>query len=70
MKAREMLVEFYDMANDDLEQWNYDDTRRPRLTLGQLHKMRLAKDAERADKADHLAFLPTMYNQSTGLEGE
>lgn len=69
MKAKELLVEFYEMSDDRLAQWDYDDTRRPRLTFGQLHKMRLAKDAERADNAEHMSFLPTMYGQPSGEGG-
>ena len=62
MRAKDLLVEFYDPANDRLAQYDYDDTRRPKLTLGQLHQMRLSKDAERVDTAEYLAFVPTMYN--------
>lgn len=62
MKARDLLVEFYDPADDESMEYSYDDTRRPRLTFHHIHKMRIAKDLERVDKAEHLAFIPQMYN--------
>ena len=64
MRAREMMVEFYDPADDNAGQYDYDDTRRPRLTLRHLHKLRLTKDTKAIDQAEHLAFLPSMYNQT------
>lgn len=69
MKAKHLLVEFYDPAEDDLVKANYDDSRRPRLTMLHLHKMRLAKDAERMDAAERLDFLPSMYGVPVS-EGE
>jgi hypothetical protein len=48
-----------------------DDTRRPRLTMLHLQKLRKSRDAEKYEKAQHLTFLPDMYGQSaepsTGL---
>ena len=62
MLAKELLVEFYDPEDDKLGMSEYQDTRRPRLTLRHLQKMRIAKDAESIDRATRMAFLPTMYN--------
>lgn len=64
MKGKDLLVEFYDPAYDELGQADYNDTRRPRLTLSHLHKMRKSRDAERIDKKEYLDFLPSMYNLS------
>ena len=63
MKAKEMLSEFYDPASDELGKVHMDDTRRPRLTLLHLQKLRKSRDAERVDQAQHLEFLPDMYGQ-------
>lgn len=63
MRGKDLLCEFYDAAEDGSLDYDYDDTRRPRLTLHHIHKMRNAKDMERVDKAEHLAFIPTMYAQ-------
>ena len=70
MNARDLLVEFYDPAEDESGQYDYDDLRRPRLTLRQLHKLRMAKDAKMVDDAQYKAFLPTMYNPPSEEGGE
>lgn len=64
MKAKHLLVEFYDPADDKLGQAKMDDTRRPRLTLHHLQKLRKSRDAEKYEKAQHLDFLPDMYAQA------
>lgn len=61
MNALEILTEFYNPANDKLGTANLDDTRRPRLTLMHVQRLRKARDAERVDRAQHLEFLPDMY---------
>ena len=68
MKAKHLLCEFYDPADDESMSYDYDDVRRPRLTLKHLHKMRITKDMERVDNAQHAQFVPTMYNPEP--EGE
>jgi len=69
MKARDLLVEFYDPADDRLGQYKLDDTRRPRLTMVHLQKLRKARDAEMYDKLQHLEFLPDMYGASAQPDG-
>ena len=69
MKARDMLVEFYDPADDKLGQAKMDDTRRPRLTMLHIQKLRKARDAEKYEKAQHLSFLPDMYGQTDDASG-
>ena len=68
MLARELLVEFYDPANDELGKAKMDDTRRPRLTMTHLQKLRKSRDAERIEQAQHLNFLPDMYGVSAQAE--
>ena len=63
MLARELLVEFYDPADDELGQAHMDDTRRPRLTMLHIQKLRKSRDAEKYEKAQHQNFLPDMYSQ-------
>ena len=41
-----------------------DDTRRPRLTMTHIQKLRKSRDAEKYEKAQHLAFLPDMYGSA------
>lgn len=69
MKAKELLVEYYDPADDKLGQAEMDDTRRPRLTMHHLQKLRKSRDAEKFEKAQHLDFLPDMYAQPAESEG-
>lgn len=69
MKARDLLVEFYDPADDELGQAKMDDTRRPRLTLHHLQKLRKSRDAEKYEKAQHLNFLPDMYGAAPEGDG-
>lgn len=65
------MVEFYedsglyDPAMDKATQEEYDDTRRPRLTLRKLNKMRKSKDMARLDREQHLKFIPIMYSTPT-----
>lgn len=63
MRAAELLVEFYDPADDELGRAKMDDTRRPRLTMLHLQKLRKSRDAEKYETAQHLDFLPDMYGQ-------
>lgn len=61
MRSSELLVEFYNPSDDELGKMHMDDTRRPRLTLSHLQKLRKARDAERFENEQHLRFLPDMY---------
>ena len=69
MKARDLLVEYYDPADDKLGQAKMDDTRRPRLTMVHLQKLRKSRDAEKYERAQHLEFLPDMYAQPAAEPG-
>jgi hypothetical protein len=64
MRAGELLVEFYDPADDALGKAHMDDTRRPRLTMTHIQKLRKARDVEKYETAQHLNFIPDMYGQS------
>lgn len=61
MLAKELLVEFYDPADDELGVAHMDDTRRPRLTMLHLQKLRKCRDIEKYETAQHINFLPDMY---------
>jgi len=68
MKAKDLLVEFYDPAADELGIAHFNDTRRPRLTMVHLQKLRKARDVERYETAQHINFLPDMYGVSAEAE--
>lgn len=61
MRASELLVEFYNPSDDKLGVVDINDTRRPRLTLMHIQRLRKSRDTERVDKAQHLQFIPDMY---------
>ena len=61
MNAKDLLVEFYNPALDDIAMYHFDDTRRPRLTFGHIQKLRKSKDLEAVDNAQHKDFIPDMY---------
>jgi len=64
MNAKELLVEYYDPADDQMGIAHMDDTRRPRLTMLHLQKLRKSRDVEKYETAQHLDFLPDMYGQT------
>jgi len=55
------LNEFYNPEFDDFQKRNQDDTRKPKLTLEQLNKMRKIKAIKKAEEIEHEKFLKTMY---------
>lgn len=62
MKARELLVEFYDFPGDLSSE--YDEHRRPKLTIEKLRALRMARDRKRVEEVDHLEFIPKMYRKA------
>jgi hypothetical protein len=64
MKALDLLVEFYNPADDQMGKAHLDDTRRPRLTMLHLQKLRKSRDVEKYETAQHVNFLPDMYGQA------
>jgi len=64
MQAKDLLCEFYNPEDDQLGQAKMDDTRRPRLTMLHIQKLRKSRDAEKYEKAQHMEFLPDMYGQT------
>jgi hypothetical protein len=69
MRAKDLLVEYYNPADDSLGKAEMSDTRRPRLTMAHLQKLRKSRDAERVEQAQHISFLPDMYGTTQQGEG-
>lgn len=63
MKAKELLVEFYDHPGDLSTE--YDEHRRPKLTFEKLRALRSARDRKRVEELEHLQFIPKMYKTPT-----
>ena len=52
--------------DDNYGTWDVDDTRRPKLTLRQLNKMRNMREMAKADHAAQVDQFKTMYARSSG----
>ena len=52
--------------NDNIGTWDIDDTRRPKLTLKQLNKMRNMREMAKANHAGQVEQFKTMYARSSG----
>jgi len=61
MRAKDLLVEFYEPEDDLLIKAQINDTRRAKLTLKHLNKLRKIRDMEREDNARHLADIKVIY---------
>ena len=60
MRADEFDSGYRDVSNDKLHQVNFSDTRKPRMTLlnlNKLKKMRAAQDLENAIRMDSLEII-------------
>lgn len=57
------LDEFYNPENDDYSKRSVDDTRKSKLTLEQLNKLRKYRDIKAAEESEHDEFVRIMYAQ-------
>lgn len=55
------LNEFYNPKSDQETVVKRDDTRKPRLTLRALNKLRCIKNIKRAEEIDHMKAVSRMY---------
>ena len=55
--------------NDNYNKWDIDDTRRPKLTLRHLHKLRNMKELAKAEHAGRVDDYKKIYG-SAGQSGE
>lgn len=62
MKATEFIIEYYDPAQDDHYKMQKSDTRRPRLTLRHLNKLRKVRELKKMEDGEQKKFIPTMYS--------
>ena len=61
MKFQEVLKEYYDASDDEYSKVNIDDTRRPRLTLEHLNKLRKMREINAVEQAERQKFFKTIY---------
>lgn len=62
MKFQE-LREYYEASDDKYNTANLDDTRRARLTLSHLNKLRKKRELERMEKQERVKDLGSMYGK-------
>ena len=60
-EAMEMLIENYFPEDDKQNQAELSDTRRPRLTLRHLNKLRKIQELKQLEMLEHKDFVKTMY---------
>ena len=61
MMFKDVLNEYYSPEDDKLNQTKKDDTRRPRLTLRHLNKLRKVRELKKLEMAAHKNFVKVMY---------
>lgn len=57
------LNEFYDPERDEWAKRDKDDTRKSKLTLRELNKLRKYRDIKKAEEQEHDKFVRAMYAQ-------
>ena len=57
------LNEFYNPENDKFIKRVATDTRKGKLTLAELNKLRKVRDIKQAEQIEHNEFVRTMYSQ-------
>lgn len=71
-QVEEMTMRFNEIRQDDKEdrsgQWSVDDTRRPRITLRHLNKMRNMKEMAKLEQQEKIENYQGMYAASGGEE--
>ncbi len=69
ISLKQILNEYYEPEEDEYNKFSLDDTRRPRLTLRHLNKLRKVRELRRMEQAAHSDFVKDMYGSSGEEEG-
>jgi hypothetical protein len=59
------IVEFYEPSRDQETLRSQSDTRKSKLTLKELNKLRKVREIARAEKIEHNKFVKVMYRQAS-----
>ena len=62
------IVEVYEPREDKDSLRSEDDTRKSKLTLKELNKLRKVREIARAEEIEHNKFVKVMYKSDTGGE--
>lgn len=63
------LIEFYNPELDEFVKRSKEDTRKSKLTLEELGKLRKVRDLKDKEKTEHDKFVKVMYAASSGDSG-
>lgn len=69
MKTKDIITENYDMEDDEYMKAELSDTRRPRLTIRHLNKLRKLKDARTIQDQERSVFVKKMYGAAPAGDG-
>ena len=71
-QTREMMMRFNELAqsaeHDEYNKWDLDDTRRPKLTLQHLNKMRNRQETAKADHMEMQKQYKAQYSPAQASE--
>lgn len=62
MRINEVLNEYYQVEDDDFSKANIEDTRRPRLTLRHLNRLKKVREMKRLESGKRSRAIPSIYN--------
>jgi len=63
------LIEFYNPELDEFVKRSKEDTRKSKLTLEELGKLRKVRDLKEKEKTEHDKFVKVMYASPSGDSG-
>ena len=69
LKQPTILKEYYFPEDDEGNKAEYADTRRVRLTLKHLNKLRKIRELKKYETSEHKKFVSVMYGTPTDEEG-
>lgn len=64
MKAKHLLKEFYDASEDEVTKHKKTDSRKVRLTLKHLNKLRRRRELSKLENAERMNNLSSIYKPS------
>jgi len=62
------LREYYEAKDDEYSSFDIDDTRRPRLTLKHLNKLRKMREMNSAERSNRENFFQKIYSRQEDAE--
>lgn len=66
MRSKELLVEYYEAEDNDFANRQIDDTRKSRLTLKHLNRLRKQREVHNIEHANRLKKIKQVYAKPAG----